>query len=423
MNKNSATKSAPAQNAAAQNISAQKNSAQIGLSEVKKYRPTIFACFFGYVTQSIVNTFVSLLFLTFEQEFGIPLAQITALITVNFALQLCIDFASAFFIDKIGYRACAIAANAFSAAGLIGLVVLPDLLTSKFAGLLIAVLLYAIGGGLLEVVISPIVEACPSERKEQTMSLLHSFYCWGCLGVALLSTAFFFAFGTANWRILAALWAIIPAANAVFFAFVPVKNLQSENGGGVFALLKNPKFWLFALIILCSGASEQAISQWASALAEQTLNGNKTLGDLLGPAVFAACMGASRLLYGKSKTANLETLMLISGAGCLLCYFLIALIPSPIVAFAAMGLSGFSVGILWPGSLSSAANKVGGGNAMFALLALAGDLGCMCGPSLAGLVSSAAGDNLKVGVLVSAVFPAALILCLIAAKRSSKKKA
>lgn len=407
MNKNSTTQNASAQN---------------DLNETKKYRPTILACFFGYVTSSIVNTFVSLLFLTFEQEFGIPLAQITVLITLNFALQLCIDFVSAFFIDKIGYRACAIAANAFSAAGLIGLVVLPNVLTSKFAGLLIAVMLYATGGGLLEVVISPIVEACPSERKEQTMSLLHSFYCWGCLGVALLSTAFFFAFGTVNWRILAVLWAIIPAANAVFFAFVPIKNLQSENGG-VSSLFKNAKFWLFALIILCAGASEQAISQWASALAEQTLNGNKTLGDLLGPAVFAASMGASRLLYGKSKNANLETLMLISGAGSLICCFLIALIPSPIVAFAAMGLSGFSVGILWPGSLSSAANKVGGGNAMFALLALAGDFGCMCGPSLAGLVSSAAGDNLKIGVLASAVFPAALVLCLIAAKRSFKNKA
>lgn len=408
------------ENSPAQNIGAQNGAVNLA-AQAKKYRPTILACFFGYVTQSIVNTFVSLLFLTFEQEFGIPLAQITVLITVNFALQLCIDLASAFFIDKIGYRACAIVANASAAAGLIGLVIFPKLLPSKFAGLLLAVLLYAIGGGLLEVVISPIVEACPSERKEQTMSLLHSFYCWGCLAVALLSTAFFFAFGTANWRVLAVFWAIIPAANAIFFAFVPIKNLQSEQSGGLKGLLKNPSFWLFALIILCSGASEQAISQWASAIAEQTLNGNKTLGDLLGPAVFAACMGLSRLLYGKSKTNNLETLMLISGAGCLLCYFLIALVPSAAVAFAAMGLCGFSVGILWPGTLSTASAKVGGGNAMFALLALAGDLGCMCGPTLSGLVSSAAGDNLKSGVLISTIFPIGLIACLIISKLKAKK--
>lgn len=390
-------------------------------TEAKRYRPTIFACFFGYITQSIVVTFAPLLFLTFESSYGIPLSQITLLISVNFALQLLIDLSAVFFIDKIGYRACSIAANVFAACGLISLAILPEFLP-PFSGLLISVVFYGIGGGLLEVVISPMVEACPNDKKEQTMSLLHSFYCWGCLAVSLLSTAFFALFGTKNWHILSILWAIVPSIDAILFIFVPIKTLnEGSEPIKPKKLFKNSKFWLYALIILCSGASEQAVSQWASSIAEKKLNGNKALGDLLGPSVFAAAMGLSRLLYGKSNgKRNLETLMLISGAGCILSYALIVISPSAVVAFAAMGLCGFSVGILWPGSLSSASTNVNGGNAMFALLALFGDLGCMSGPSLAGLVSGAFNNDLKSGICAAAIFPLTLIVCLIFAKKSAK---
>lgn len=393
-------------------------------TESKKYKPTITACFFGYVVQSIVNTFVPLLFLTFQSEFDIPLSQITLLITINFALQLFIDFASAFFIDKIGYRVCAIAANAFSAAGLVSLAVLPALLPNPFAGLLISVLLYATGGGLLEVVISPIVEACPSERKEQTMSLLHSFYCWGCLFVICFSAGFFALFSISNWKILAAIWAILPVINAVLFFFVPLKTLNDENGESIKipALLKNKTFWLYVVIIMCAGASEQAVSQWASTFVEKSLNLPKSLGDLLGPAFFALCMGTCRLIYGKSKTKiPLETLMILSGGLCVISYLAISLVPLPAVSLAAMGVCGFSVGLLWPGTYSLASKNVKGGNAMFAFLALAGDLGCLSGPTLAGLVSASDGDNLKLGILCAAAFPLLMIAALFLTAGSRKK--
>lgn len=394
-------------------------------AEAKKYKPTLLACFFGYVVQSIVNTFVPLLFLTFQNEFNVPLSQITLLITINFGLQLFVDLASAFFIDKIGYRACAIAANSFSAAGLVSLAVLPAILPNAFSGLLISVFLYAIGGGLLEVVISPVVEACPNDKKEQTMSLLHSFYCWGCLFVICFSAGFFALFSISNWKILAALWAIIPIANAVLFAFVPLKTLSEESGEQLKpkALLKNKTFWLYAVIMACAGASENSISQWASTFVEKSLGLSKSLGDLLGPAFFAICMGTCRLLYGRSKSKiSLETLLLLSGGLCLSCYFLMAFIKLPIVSLISMGVCGFSVGLLWPGTLSLASKNVKGGNAMFALLALFGDLGCLGGPTTAGLVSGANGDDLNLGILFASIFPIVMILTLFIIKKRDKKQ-
>lgn len=393
-------------------------------TEAKKYKPTLIACFFGYVVQSIVNTFVPLLFLTFQSEFDIPLAQITLLITINFGLQFFIDFAAAFFIDKIGYRACAIASNVFSAAGLVSLAVLPALLPNAFIGLLISVLLYATGGGLLEVVISPIVEACPNERKEQTMSLLHSFYCWGCLFVICVSAGFFALFSISNWKIMALIWAVLPVINAILFAFVPLKTLNEEDGEQIkiSALLKNKTFWLYALIMACAGASENSVSQWASTFVEKSLGLPKSLGDLSGPAFFAICMGTCRLLYGKSKSKMpLETLLLLSGLLCLACYLLMAFVKLPVISLIAMGVCGFSVGLLWPGTLSLASKNVKGGNAMFAFMALFGDLGCLGGPTLAGVASGAKGDDLNFGILCAAVFPIVMIAALLIGAKKPKR--
>lgn len=267
----------------------------------KSYKSTMCACFTGYIVQAIVNNFAPLLFVTFQKTFDIPLSQITALITVNFVIQLLIDLLSAGFIDKIGYRASAVLSHVFAAVGLILLTVLPEVFASPFVGLLIAVIIYAVGGGLLEVLVSPIMEACPTENKEKAMSLLHSFYCWGHMAVVLLSTLFFTAFGISNWRILAIFWALIPIVNAIFFTQVPIYSLQEEGEKGLTLkeLCGNKVFWLMMIMMVCSGASEQAVSQWASTFAEQGLGVSKTVGDLAGPLAFAALMGTSRLLYGK----------------------------------------------------------------------------------------------------------------------------
>lgn len=391
----------------------------------KSYKSTMCACFTGYIVQAIINNFAPLLFVTFQKTFDIPLSQITALITVNFVIQLLIDLLSAGFIDKIGYRASAVLSHVFAAVGLILLTVLPEVFASPFVGLLIAVIIYAVGGGLLEVLVSPIMEACPTENKEKAMSLLHSFYCWGHMAVVLLSTLFFTAFGISNWRILAIFWALIPIVNAIFFTQVPIYSLQEEGEKGLTLkeLCRNKVFWLMMIMMVCSGASEQAVSQWASTFAEQGLGVSKTVGDLAGPLAFAALMGTSRLLYGKfGDKLNLNKCMFFSACLCVISYLCIALIPVPAIGLIGCALCGFSVGVLWPGtfSKSSAAIKRGG-TVMFAMLALAGDLGCSGGPTLAGLVSGNFNNNLHIGILSAIIFPAIMLLCLLISKYELSK--
>lgn len=387
-----------------------------------QYKHTIRACFTGYIVQAIVNNFVPLLFITFQEQYHIPLSQITILITFNFMLQLIIDFLSAFFIDKIGYRTAAVLAHIFAAGGLILLPILPELFANPFTGLLIAVMIYAIGGGLLEVLISPIVEACPSENKEKTMSLLHSFYCWGCVGVVLLSTLFFYLFGTQNWKFIAVFWAVIPLMNAFVFSKVPIASLmeEGEKGLSLNELFKTKIFWLFMLLIICSGACEQAISQWASTFAELGLGVSKSIGDLAGPALFSILMGSSRLIYGKfGEKINLNKMMIGSGCLCILSYLIVALSSSPVLGFLGVAVCGFSVGILWPGTFSKASATIrNGGTAMFAILALGGDLGCSGGPTFVGMIASAFEDDLKRGILVAVIFPILLVIALIITKVS-----
>lgn len=381
------------------------------------YKHTVYACFVGYITQAIVNNFAPLLFLTFVSSYGVPLSKITLLVTFNFGFQLFIDAVSPRFIDKIGYRFSMILAHVFSAAGFVMLTILPELFEDAFVGLLLAVLIYAIGGGLLEVLVSPVVEACPTDNKEATMSLLHSFYCWGHVGVVLLSTIYFAVFGIENWKYLACFWALVPALNCISFTKVPIATLieEGETGLSLKELFRNKVFWLFMIMMVSAGASEQAVSQWASAFAEAGLGVDKTIGDLAGPMLFAICMGISRAIYGKyGDRIKLEYYMLFSGILCIISYLMISLSPWPMLSFIGCAICGFSVGIMWPGTFSmSAAGIKNGGTLMFALFALAGDVGCSAGPTLVGMVSSAANNNLKLGTLAAIFFPILCIICCI----------
>lgn len=378
------------------------------------YKHTIYACFTGYIVQAIVNNFVPLLFLTFHTTYGIPLSKITFLVTFNFALQMAIDAVSAGFIDKIGYRAAAVLAHIFAAAGFILLTILPNVMSDPFVGIMIAVLIYAVGGGLLEVLISPIVEACPTDNKEMAMSMLHSFYCWGHVAVVLLSTIFFSVVGIEHWRIMALLWALVPILNIFMFARVPINHLiaEDEKGLGIFELLKMKSFWIMMLLMVCAGASEQAVSQWASTFAELGLGVSKTIGDLTGPMLFAILMGTSRAIYGKfGDRIKLEHFMVYSAVLCFGSYLLISFSPSPVLGLIGCGICGLSVGIMWPGIFSMAAARIkNGGTLMFALFALAGDVGCSGGPTVVGMVSSALGDNLKKGILAGIIFPILLLV-------------
>lgn len=389
-----------------------------------KYQNTMYACFVGYIVQAIVNNFVPLLFLTFESSYGIPLSQITMLITFNFGIQLLVDLLSAKFVDKIGYRVSIVMAHIFAALGLAGLVVLPDLLPNAIAGLLIAVVIYAIGGGLIEVLISPIMESCPSENKEKAMSLLHSFYCWGHVGVVLLSTLFFWFFGIADWKILALLWVIIPVCNGILFCKVPIAPLieEGETGMSLRELCKNRIFWILMLMMMCAGASEQAVSQWASTFAEQGLGVSKTIGDLAGPMSFAILMGSARAFYGKfGDRIDLDKFMQASSLLCIVSYLCISLSPSPLFSLIGCSLCGLSVGIMWPGTFSKASAALrNGGTAMFALLALAGDVGCSGGPTLVGFATGLASDDLKKGILAGIIFPILLIVGIVSLKKAKR---
>lgn len=385
------------------------------------FKRTIAACLTGYVVQAVINNLAPLLFLTFQNTYGIPLSQITVLITVNFGVQLSVDLLSVFFVDKIGYRASMLAAHGCSALGLVSMAFLPDMFTKPFAGLLISVVLYALGGGLLEVLVSPIVEACPTDNKEKTMSMLHSFYCWGQVAVVLLSTLFFKVFGISEWRILVLIWAVLPVFNGIIFTRVPINTLiaDGERGMSMKELFSSAPFWVLMLMMICAGASELTVSQWASTLAEKGLGVSKAVGDLAGPMLFAVLMGISRAFYGKfGDRINLNRFMTISSVLCVFSYLLIFFAPQPALGLLGCGLTGLSVGIMWPGTFSNAAASLKrGGTAMFALLALAGDIGCMSGPTLAGFVSGLFGENLQTGILAGTVFPVMMLLAIFFQRR------
>ena len=384
------------------------------MTKTQNYQKTIYACYIGYIVQAIVNNFLPLLFLMFHSEYGIPLSKITFLVTFNFGLQMFVDLISPRFVDKIGYKVSIIIAHIFATAGLVLLTVLPESTPEPFAGIMIAVLVYAVGGGLLEVLVSPIMEACPTDNKETAMSMLHSFYCWGHVGVVLLSTLFFAVAGIEHWKVMAFVWALVPFANIILFAGAPVNHLIAEGEEQIStkALLSNKFFWILMLMMVCAGASEQAVSQWASTFAEMGLGVSKTVGDLAGPMFFAIMMGSARAVYGKwGERMNLNRFMVCSTLLCVFSYLLVSLSPWPLLGLLGCGICGLSVGIMWPGTFSmGAAGIKNGGTLMFALFALAGDVGCSGGPTLVGLVSSAMGDDLKKGILAAIVFPLLLLV-------------
>ena len=386
------------------------------------YDSTMRACFTGYIVQAIVNNFAPLLFLTFQRTYHIPLQQITLLVTFNFGIQLLTDLLSVAFVDRMGYRVSMLLAHILSALGLICLTVLPERMGHPFAGILISVIVYAVGGGLLEVLVSPVVEACPSSHKEKAMSMLHSFYCWGHVGVVLFSSIFFKLAGIENWKLLAVLWAVIPILNALVFTRVPIASVlpEGEQGMTIGTLFQNRIFWLLFVMMICAGASEQSVSQWASLFAEKGLGISKTAGDLAGPMAFAVLMGVSRAFYGNyGEKINLDRFMAVSSVLCILSYLCLVFMPVPVLSLAGCALCGLSVGIMWPGTFSRASKALpAGGTALFALLALGGDIGCSGGPTLVGMVSGMCKGNLKIGILAALIFP---VLLLTGAKFETKK--
>ena len=391
------------------------------------YKHTLTACYAGYITQAIVNNLPPLLFLTFHNQFGISLEKIAVLISANFVMQIIVDILSSKIVSHIGVRKSMLVAHLSAAIGFSCMGVFPFVLPDPFAGLLLAAAFNSIGGGLTEVLVSPIVESLPGDEKASAMSLLHSFYCWGQVAVVVLSTLFFVTYGIENWRILTALWAVIPFLNTFLFANVPLCPFVEE--GEVEIPLKklfgSKVFLLLCLLMISAGASELAASQWASLFAEAGLKVTKTMGDLLGPCMFAVLMGIARLLYGIfGSKIKLVSVITASSFLCIISYAVMLFSPSPVLSLAGCALCGLSVGIMWPGVFSLSAEKYkSGGTKMFAILALAGDIGCSAGPGLVGIfvnmaesgvkllpAADSASSGLKTGLLFAAIFPLIMII-------------
>lgn len=391
----------------------------------RKYYRTLYASYIGYVTQAIVNNLAPLLFVIFQKEYSLSVVQIGFLVTFNFAIQILTDLLAAKYVENIGYKPAIIAAHVLSALGLVALGILPDIFTSSYTGLLVSIAIYAVGGGLLEVLVSPIVEALPLDKKSSAMSLLHSFYCWGHVVVVILSTVFFRTVGISHWRILPMLWAIIPVFNVFLFTSAPIRTLiDKKEALSIGSMFKMNIFWIFVLMMICSGASEQAMSQWASYFAENGLKVSKTVGDLLGPCMFAVMMGLSRTFYGiKGESISLKKFIVGSGAFCVIGYLIASLSPYPVLSLMGCGLCGLSVGIMWPGVFSLVpVHCPKASTAMFALLALAGDVGCALGPSVVSGVSNIFSGNLKSGLAAAIVFPILLIAGIIILKHINVSK-
>ena len=394
------------------------------MTKEKNYKKTLIACYLGFVTQAISANFAPLLFLTFKNTYGITLEKIAMIPLVFYLTQLLVDLAATKFADKVGYRMCVVASQVLSSVGLVFMAILPEVLPLPFMGILISVVLYAIGSGLIEVLVSPIVEACPFENKDGMMSLLHSFYCWGAMGVILGSTLFFVVFGVENWKTLTFIWALVPLYNTFNFIRCPIERLIEDGKSmGIRKLLKTPVFWLMIILMVCSGASEATMAQWASAFTESAIGVSKTVGDLAGPCLFAMFMGISRMLYGKfSEKLDLIKVMLGCGIMCAGCYLVASLSTLPILGLAGCAFCGLGVGVMWPGSISISSQKCPrGGTAMFAFLALAGDLGAMVSPAMVGSLSEMAGGNLKTGLLTATIFPVFLVFGLLILKKKVGK--
>ena len=402
------------------------------------YRHTTLACYRGYITQAIINNLAPLLFIVFQTHFSISYQMLGQLVLINFAVQLLTDIWATKYADRFGYRSCMVFAHALACIGLLSLGILPMLLPSAYTGIVISVILYAIGGGLLEVVVSPIIEALPSENKEASMSLLHSFYCWGQLSVVLLSTFLLWLIGRDFWFLLPILWSIFPLYNMFRFRQVPILPLIQEGKEmSLKELLKSPVFYLSMMLMVCAGASELTMSQWSSFFAEKGLQIPKIYGDILGPGLFALLMAIGRLLYGIfADRLPIKASMLASSILCVTTYLVSVFSPYPILSLLACGLCGLSVSLMWPGTFSLTSSAFPrGGTMMFGILAIFGDLGCSLGPWMAGFISdsvvsarkslnfwSASNLNLeqiglRSGLLAATAFPLIMAIGLIVFRR------
>ncbi|MBQ6884261.1 MAG: MFS transporter [Clostridia bacterium] len=376
------------------------------------YKSTKIACFAGFVVQAIINNFLPLLFIIFNTRYNLNYEQLGRLLFINFFVQLIVDALTPAVVKHIGYRGAAIACHGLAAVGLCLLGILPLLFPKQiYTCVIIAIIIYATGSGIIEVCISPIVEMLPGDKKGADMAFSHSFYCWGQAFTVLVSTILIYLIGQDGWQLIPIIWAVIPFVNMFNFMRVPiVEQVDEPVSKTAKALFKNRDFWIFAIIMICAGASEITMAEWASIFTQQALGVSKTVGDLLGPCAFAICMGSGRVIFGLfDGKFNPKKALIINNILCVICYVGVAVCSIEWLSLVACALCGFTVSLSWPGTYSMAARYFPtGGTLMFSLLALCGDFGCSIGPWTMGIVANS--TTLQMGFLVCAIFPAIMVV-------------
>lgn len=383
------------------------------------YRSTKLACYSSYIVQAVVNNFLPILFIIFQQDYHLSYEQLGRIIFINFFTQLVSDAATPYIIKFTGYRRAAIICHLMVASGLCMLSVLPAITDNIYPVLVLSVIVYAFGGGIIEVLISPMIELIPGKNKAADMAFLHSFYCWGQAAAVLVTTALVFLLGTQHWRIIPLVWLVIPLTNVIMFTRVPINEPEEEKAGETSKKLFHTRdFWCFAVFMICAGASEIAMSEWTSVFAQNALGVNKFVGDLLGPCAFAVFMGIGRVVFGAAAGRfSVKRALIVNNILCFLCYITVAVIPSPVPALLACALCGFSVSLSWPGTYSMASSRFPtGGTLMFGIFAFCGDFGCSTGPWLLGAVADA--FSLNTGFLVCSIFPAIMVITALLLKEN-----
>lgn len=380
----------------------------------KKYLPTKLAGYVGFIVQAIVNNFLPILFIVFQDVYGLGYEKLGRLIVINFATQMFIDFITPKIIHKLGYRRAAFLCQFTACVGLCLMAVLPRFMSNTYLAIIISIVFYATGSGLMEVILSPMIEMLPTGNKSGNMAVLHSFYCWGQTVVVPLTTLMVFIFGRENWTYIPLVWAVVPFVNMFTFLRVPIVEPDSEEKQSTFLeLARTPKFVVYMVMMLCAGASEIAMSQWSSLFVEQALGVSKAIGDIVGPCLFALFMALGRVIYASlSKKVSFTRLLIWLNLLCFICYVMVALCHIAVLSLVFCALCGLSVSISWPGIYSAGARTFKtGGAVMFSAFAMCGDTGCALGPGLVGLVAEY--TNLNVGFLVAAVFPLIMVICSI----------
>ena len=398
---------------------------------MQSYKSTIAACYIGSFVQAIIVNTTPILFIPLREQFGLTFQQMGLLVLINFISQVGCDILFSNAIDKYGFRRFVVAAHGLAVVGLVLFAASPLLFDRPFAGFVTATIIFSGSGGLLELLLSPIVNAIPTDEKAGAMSVLHSFYSWGQAAVILLTTVLLFVFGRAWWQWIILIWTLVPLFNFFFLMRVPfAPNVPEEQRQGMDKILLKPFFIAALATILCGAAAELCISQWASAYLEEAMRLPKVVGDVGGVCLFAVMMGVGRLFYGMyGKKINVSLMMLIGTVGAAACYITVALSGTAVLSLLACGLCGLCVSLLWPGTLVVASEHYPlAGAWMFAILA-AGDIGASAGPWLMGVVAEQAHRlpflsglltqgmspdqlGLRAAMLVSALFPIIAFFCL-----------